>query len=87
MADRTGIIDGQRDGYQRGLGGQVRDPRPDLTTAIHAPQYLPMYMAAYEVAYNRGTTERDRILREAALREDRNTMHAINAQERQAERE
>lgn len=89
MSCDFGAIQGRKDGSSDGMSGYTRNPRPDYKLSVGTPGYVTSYQAAYDIAYNRGFAEREHILREAALREQRMHQNDIAREdaERQADRD
>ena len=87
MTVESGRIHGQQHGFEDGVGGNPRNPRPEPALLRNIPGYLTDYMAAYEIAYNRNFRERELIIRRAAINDARRNegKQSIEWQERQAE--
>ena len=68
---RLGEIEGREHGFEDGVSGKARNPRPARGGFENNPHYEAAYVAAYDITYSRMISERQRIIYEEALRQSR----------------
>lgn len=79
---KLGELEGREHGFEDGLSGKARNPRPARGALDGSPGYEAAYAAAYDFTYSRTISDRQRIIREEALRQSRSE---DNQRQRQAE--
>jgi len=68
---KLGEIEGREHGFEDGLNGKARNPRPTRGHFSVDASYETAYAAAYDITYSRTIGERQRIIHEEALLEGR----------------